>query len=277
MAFLLMALALAAGDPPVAAKAQPDITAPSEGVRELLQNCDAHKFETIVDVPAAEGSTKHSRVKLCGTEGQSDADWVRTLKDAVAKTAANDKMPSAVRGQIVAAIKAEIARLVGKPAPATATAALPPPRATAKAPPLEGYNSLPPLPDTPPAPVHVLAGASALLPSLPMPKMTFSCFTPAGIGEGPCTEFTRDTLLIVRAGEDLPPGTSLQFVRSGEARADVALAQLKRGKSMRFALPEEVCSHAGGGRLELRILRAGPAAGAPAQEVGQDGPYNLRC
>lgn len=275
MAFLLMALALAGGDPPLA-KVPPEIAAPPEAMRELLQNCDAHKFETTIAIDNG-GIVKHSRVKLCGTEGQSDADWVRTLKDAVAKTAANDKMPASARNQIVSAIKAEIARLEGA-APATAVAALPPPRsAAAKSAPLDGYAALPPLPATPPAPVHVLTGVSAALPSLPMPKLSFSCFTPASIGEGPCTEFSRDTLMTVRAGEDLPAGTSLQFVRSGEARADVKLAELKRGKSVRFPLPSDVCSHAAGGRLEIVVLRTVPAANVPAQEVGRDGPYNLRC
>jgi len=258
--------------PPAAAEA-----APSQQMQSLLQNCDAHKFETMVEVTGPDGLPKHSRVKLCGTEGQSDADWVRTLKDAVAKTSANDKMPKPVRDQIVAAINAEIGRLQGQAVPPKA-AALPPPRAAAaKASPLAEYTSLPPLPNNPPPPVHVLAGASAALPLLPRPKMSFICFNSGEVGEGPCTDFARDTLLTVRADEDLPAGTSLRFVRSGDTRADVQLAQLRRGKEMRFPLPPEVCTHAGGGSLEIRIVRSAPAAGPSGEEVGSDGPYNLRC
>jgi hypothetical protein len=107
--------------------------------------------------------------------------------------------------------------------------------------------------------------------------MSFICFTPGEVGEGPCTDFARDTRLTVRADEDLPRGTSLRFMLSGEARADVELAQLKRGKAASFPLPPEVCSHMGGGRLEIRIMRSAPAAGTEGQEVGSDGPYNLRC
>lgn len=249
---------------------------PSQQTRSLLENCDAHKFETMLEIPAADGAIKHSRMRLCGTEGQSDADWVRTLKDAVVKTNTNVAMPASVRQQIVTAIDAEIARLQGKNSPGV-TAALPPPRTIARPPVQDEYAALPPLPDKPPVPAQVLAGGAAGLPLLPKPRISYICSSPSDVGEGPCTEFSRDTLLTVRADEDLPAGTSLRFVRSGEVRADVELAQLKRGRAMRMPLPSEVCSHAAGGRLEIRIVRAVPKAGPNGQEVGEDGPYNLRC
>jgi hypothetical protein len=107
------------------------------------------------------------------------------------------------------------------------------------------------------------------MPLLPRPKMSFSCYNP-GSAEGPCTGFTRYTLITVQAGEDLPPDTSLRFVRDGDPQADVELVQVKKGRSMRFAMPGDVCRHAVGGKLELRIVRAG-------QEVGTDGPYDLEC
>ncbi len=278
---VLIALALVAAQQSALDAAEklagkPREQAPSQETRALLENCDAHKFETVIEIPSADGGTKHSRVKMCGTEGQSDADWVRTLKDAVAKTNSNLSMPAAVRQQIVAAVNGEIARLEGKSTPAT-VAALPPPRTAAKAPVRDEYAALPPMPDKPPAPVSVLPGGSVAVPFLPKPRLSFICFTPGEVGEGPCTDFSRDTFLTVRADEDLPAGTSIRFVRSGEAKADVELAQLKRGRSMRMPLPSDVCSHAGGGRLEIRIVRSVPGVGAAGQEVGEDGPYNLRC
>src|SRR5262249_37296985 len=108
------------------------------------------------------------------------------------------------------------------------------------------------------------------VPMLPKPRMTVSCETPGETPDGPCTGFTRYTMLTVRAGEDLPANTSLRFVRDGEPRADVQLAQLKKGKSMRLAVPTDVCRHVVGGSLELRVVRAG-------QEVASDGPFNLNC
>lgn len=278
--FVPLALALVAG----AAVAQPKDPAPAEApsaeMQKLLQNCDAHKFETVIDV-MVDGKPKKSRVKLCGTEGQSDADWIKTLKEAVDKTAANQKMPQPVRDQVIAALNGEIARLTGLiPKAPAATAKLPPPRSAR---PTQNtmardYTSLPPLPATPPPPTRVLAAAGINAPMLSRPRLSMTCFAPSDLaGDGPCTGFERDTLLIVKAGEDLPAGTSLRFVRNGDRRADVQLAQLKRGKSMRLPLPPEVCKGVVGGRLEIRIVRSAPAVGPTGQEVGKEGPYNLRC
>ena len=289
----LVALAL------TVAQAGADTGAPSARVKALLQNCDAHKFETVIDV-IVDGRPKKSRVKLCGTEGQSDSDWLLTLKDAAAKTKANAGMPGAVRSQILAALNLEILRLTSGtlkapsksasalddisplppipdgPGPSTPIA-LPPPRLIAPSATSEAYASLPPLPTTPPPSVHLLAsGTSPSIPLLAEPKMSFSCYVP-GEAEGPCTDFERDTMLTVSAQEDLPSGTSLRFVRNGENSADIELAQLKRGKSERFALPADVCRGVNGGKLEIRIVRAAPGAGPDGEEVRSDGPYVLHC
>ena len=275
-------------------KQAPAARAPSARAEQLMQNCDAHKFDTVVKT-VVDGQPEQSKVKLCGKEGQSDAEWIGTLKDAVAKLNANQEMPADERNQIIAALNSEIARLeihgaatLTSPSESKTTALdgispLPPlpqpgrsegsslaPRETPPAAPLRDYAALPPLPTAPVAPTHVLVGGvGASMELLPRPKMSFSCYDP-GSAEGPCTGFTRYTLITVQAGEDLPPDTSLRFVRDGDPRADVQLAQVKKGRSMRFAMPGDVCRHAVGGKLELRIVRAG-------QEVGTDGPYDLEC
>lgn len=275
---------------------QANTAAPSAEARKLVQNCDAHKFETVVK-DEVDGKPHQSKVKLCGKDGQTDAEWIGTLKDAVEKLDANKDMPASMRDQIAAALKAEIARLELNGANAFATtpsapksnaldgivalpplpqskpaqiAVLPQPRRTAPTAPMRDYAALPPLPTKPAAPARVLPGGAASLAAvLPRPRMNIICYNPGEV-EGPCTGFTRDTLLTVRAGEDLPAGTSLRFVRDGDPQADVELAQIRKGKSVRLTVPAEVCRHAVGGKLELRIVRSG-------QEVGSDGPYNLSC
>lgn len=262
--------------------------APPAEMQKLLQNCDAHKFETIVD-STVDGQPHQYKVKLCGKEGQTDAGWLGTLKDAVDKLAANTEMPAPARAQITAALNAEIARLSGSLAVATAPATppadlsrdysslppIPPPSAAPKPAPIlqpraaplpapiqRDYASLPPLPAAP---------AAAPPPSLlAAPRLSFSCYAPGEIGDAPCIGFERETVLTVRALEDVPAGTSLRFVRNGEERGDVALAALRRGKSVRLGLPREVCSGFGDGRLEVRTVRA-------ATVVGTEGPYTLRC
>lgn len=293
-------VAAASGAAPAKKSAPATTTDGNAKAEQLIQSCDAHKFETTVK-EVVDGQPQQSKVKLCGKEGQSDADWIGTLKDAVAKLGANKEMPGEVRDQIVKALNTEISRLefqgaksafsstspVGKSSPLDEFAALPPlpqpkPQVVASVPPpparqitpaapMRDYASLPPLPTAPVAPPHVLAvGASTAVAFLPRPKMSFTCFTPGEGADGPCTGFTRETMITVKAGEDLPASTALRFVRDGDPKADIELAQIKKGKSVQFAMPTDVCRHAVGGRLELKIVRAG-------QEVGTDGPYNLNC
>jgi hypothetical protein len=265
-------------------------TAPTAEAK-LIQNCDAHKFETVVDTTDENNQPHKSKVRLCGVEGQSDADWIRTLRDAVRKLEADKEMPQAKRDQIVAAIKAEIARLNITEAPVPATRQ-PPQQQSALS---RDYSALPPLPAAPQAPASPVPSASVTAPvvetttpattggsppvvvSAPaappvaVPKLSFTCYTPGDLGgDAPCAEFQHDTLLTVRAVASLPAGAALRFVRNGAERAEVDLAPLTSSGSMRIALPREVCAGFAAGRLELEVIVNGSAA----QSSGQ---FALRC
>jgi hypothetical protein len=105
--------------------------------------------------------------------------------------------------------------------------------------------------------------------------MTFRCLAMNTLSaDGPCDLLERETLLTVRADEDLPGGTSLRFLRRGDNRAEVELAQLKRGQTQRFALPARLCQGVAGSRIEIQVVRAGK--GSP-QVVDTRGPFELRC
>lgn len=279
-------------------------------VLQLMQSCDAHKFETIVHV-VVDGEPRDSKVKLCGIEGQSDADWINTLRDAIRKLQANKEMAPATRNQIVSAINAEIERLsiVGSgpipvlttkrspapeaplsrdysalpllPAPPEATAApaqkevtqLPPPRETRARPIQKDFAQLPPV-------AAATVQAPALTASRPepiaavAPRLSFGCDTPGDLtSDAPCADFERETVLTVHARDDIPAGTLLQFVRNDRAQAELPLDGLRRGGALRAALPREVCSGFTNGKLELRIVRGE----AGAEVLSTDGPYSLRC
>jgi hypothetical protein len=288
VAAIALAIGMLAAPP-----AKPPPNSPAPQLKQLMESCDAHKFETIVDT-TVEGQPHKSRVKLCGKEGQSDADWIGTLKDAIAKLRADKEMDPPVRDQIITAIETEIDRLDSNGSRGGILAQSPPPAVPrldlplettsgeASAPPLAPeYSSLPPLPTAPPPPPSVLGPAvaggvaassgSIRVPSGPAPKLSFACFSPGDIGgAGPCTEFDRDTMLTVSAQSDLAKGIALRFLRNGEQRAEVDLAQLRRGKSLRIALPRGVCEGVGDGRLDLQLVEDGA-------EVKSDGPYPLRC
>src|SRR4051812_34927471 len=101
-------LAAAAASGAVPKKRAPAPAEPPAAVKTLVQNCDAHRFETTILLTGPDGKPKQSKVRLCGTEGQSDAEWLTTLKDAVKKTADSPNMPQAAREQIITAVDAEI-------------------------------------------------------------------------------------------------------------------------------------------------------------------------
>jgi len=290
---LLIALALGAAAQASAPQSAETSAEPPSEARKLVEDCSAHRFETTIK-GMSKGKPHESKVKLCGTAGQTDAEWIGTLKDAITKVAANPAMPPSAKEQIISAVTAEIARLGATPpagpAPALVNAPgmakpapLPAPRTTPSAA-APQYSALPTFPPPPvakadPASAGTAAAIApaAYVPPLPRPRLTFTCFSAGDIAaNGPCFKFDRDTRITVRAGEPLKD-TLLRFVRDGEERADYPLPPLTRGRSASFTLPREVCARAVGGSLSIKIVR-GPA-GKPhlAQVVGTEGPYNLTC
>ena len=263
---------------------------PSPSVRSTdaatMANCNARMAEIPVTV-MAKGVPKETKVKICGKVGQTQADWEKTLRDALNKVSADGRMSSSIKDQIITGLKFEIAKLQGaaettpqsqpqsQPAPLVARSFAAP---LAPKPPVDTgraeYSSLPPMPAPLPA-VSVAALAAAAPPPLPAPKLTFRCLSTESVaGEGPCDMLERGMLVIVRADEDIAAGTSLRFLRRGESRAEVDLATLRRGQSQQFSLPARVCQGVTGSRVEIQVVRA---AGSKNQVVDSRGPYDLRC
>lgn len=280
---LLLAVPAVAQDKPADSAAKAGSAAPSGKLEHLLQSCDAHKFETVVK-STVNGQPHQSKVKMCGTEGQSDADWIGTLKDAIAKLEANKAMASSTRDQIVTAIKAEIARLDGQSS-LNPNDMLPAGRSASASPePLSNdYSVLPPLPSTPPPPTRVLPPAAGVAsaasiavtarppaPVMANPRLSFSCMNADYPGGGPCVTLTRDTVVTVRSPAAVPAGLSLQFVRQGDARAEVALGAIRKGGTVRLSVPQPVCSGVLTSEVEMQVVGGG-------QVLDRQGPYLLRC
>jgi hypothetical protein len=267
MTFGILALALAA---PAASSAvpAPGLDTAPRAMQQLLQSCEAHKFETTITV-MDEAGPRSSKVRLCGTQGQTDEAWLRTLNDAVEKTAANTDVPPAVRDQIVGALKAEIARLVPPPAAKVADVpqTMPPARPLQQSHSLD-YSALPPLPDSPqvPAVAKVVAATTQHAP-----RLTVRCVTPGDPSDiGLCEELGRDTMLLIKADQALADKVSLRFVRRGTPRGEIQLAPLGQGQSVQVRMPTGVCAGVIRSRVQIEI-------------VGRDGatdmlgPFDLRC
>lgn len=265
------------------ASVAPVTSQPTREERLLLQDCSAHRFETIVSA-VVDGQLKRSKMKMCGTPGQSDEGWIATLRDSAAKIAANDGVAKPMRVEMTKAINAEIARLSTgsaaatvnssgsftlKPRPGAGTAT----RESAKPP---AYASLPPLP--PPVVVKAVPGTYVPPPPIVRPDLNFECFsTGAGTGEGPCIEFDRYTVVVAQAKSALGPGASLRFIRDGEERGEVALGPLRKGQRQRIALPAEVCKGVVGGELKIETMVVPQSTKTGARVADTQGPYNLRC
>ena len=270
----LAALALAAAP----AAAQP--ASPSSGVPQLLQSCEAHKFETIVRV-LVDGKPEASRVKICGVVGQTDAAWLRTLKDAAAKVAADQEMQKAERDQLAGALSLEILKVQSK---ISSGIALP----VAKKPGLidlptadnsldrREYSALPPLP--PPVARASSAATAPTEPPLPPLRLRVGCASVQSLGrEEDCGEIGFGTTFVVHAEEAVPGGTKIRFLRDGEISAELPLQRLASGKSARIAFPRELCSRVLRASVKIDIMRSRHADGSRPQVVGSEGPLNLYC
>ena len=286
-----LAFALLIATPPAIAQQAPAEAKPASP----LEDCSAHKFETIVE-RVVDGETRKSRVRLCGQKGQTDAEWIGTLEEAIAKLRANAEMPAETRNQAIAALEREIARLRD---PATATAAAPAaptlaPRAAPKPRDLrDDYASLPSMPPPvvsrpgPPPPASSATTALATpsvsnatplvarpvtaAPAVLPPSLEFVCYVPGDMaGPAPCIDFQRDTVVTVRAKSEVVAGTELHFERNGVDRASVAIGPLKSGRSKRIPLPSGVCQGVGDGRLTI-------ATWTGSRPARTEGPFPLRC
>ena len=279
--YLLAATALLATAAGASAAAPPEKPAAetTEAATPPVQNCDAHRFETTIQLTGPDGQPRQSKVKMCGTEGQSDAEWIHTLQDAVKKTALSGQMQRTAKEQIIAAVNAEIERLT-RPALAlpggTDISKLPKPNATrtAEAPLSRDYGSLPPLPTastvTPP---NLLGPGGAF--GTPAPRLTLRCAL-AGDEDRPsaCDSIDKDTVLVVRADEAFPHGVAMRFVRHGNQRAELDLPALKTGQTANLRLPPAVCAGVVRSKVEIQALGAAAPSGTPAGTIGE---YDLRC
>ena len=274
----LIAIA-AAGSGAALKKKVPTPAEPPVAAKSLVQNCDAHHFETTVNLTGPDGKPKQSKVRMCGTDGQSDADWIRTLQDAVKKTSLSVQMPQAAREQIIAAVNAEIERLshpglalpgggdIGKLAKAA-------PARTEEAVPLSrDYGSLGELPTaTNVEPPHVLGPGAVIAPT---PRLTLRC-SPDGDAYRTveCDTIDLATLMVVRADDVYPRGVEMRFVRHGDQRAELDLPAMKQGQTATLRLPKAVCAGVVRSRVEIQALGANSPSGTTAGSIGE---YDLSC
>ncbi|MEO6535110.1 MAG: hypothetical protein ABIN72_04365 [Sphingomicrobium sp.] len=285
----MLPLFIAAAVQGIAPAATPIATLAPADTRQTLQDCNAHKFDTVVTAEV-KGAMQSKLVRLCGQVGQSDSQWVKTLEDSIAKLAANASIAKPMREAMVTSLKVEVVRLRGSVGAARETASAPAgvpkigeftlkPRAVQPTKSAEGlsvYNGLPPLPD---AKVAAAKEAAAYVapPPITRPNLDFQCLSSGAIGPGPCDELDRHGFIIVRAKDGVGAGVDLHFVLNGEDRGDIALSGARKGQRLNLTLPVQVCRGTAGGKLEMRVMVT-PAGGKFAPQRAETiGPLALRC
>lgn len=231
----------------------------------IVADCNARKFETSVEIEK-DGQKRLTKLKLCSAREGDQASWVRTLEDAKAKIAAHPDISEESKAKIAAELDAEIAK--NKSGDETSH---PMPAATA---PLTVRQPEQPIPPPPQSKPSIGAQSTTAMPSArpqTKPRFTIRCLDSGETGEGgPCSVLERNTRLAIRADESLSGVTSLRFLRRGDMRGEIVLADMRQGQSARYRLPERLCVGVSSSKVEIQIVRANKI-------VETLGPYRLRC
>ncbi len=264
---------------------------------QLIAQCAGHKFETYVHVDAAGQRAK--RVRLCANPGASDAEWVQTLKSAIAQIELQP-FPAAAKAQLESELRAEIAKFErGAVAAAMPEAKVP---ATPQAPsgglqldprdvrgierPADRFevSTLPSL-DRPvtSATASIPSGgtvASGALSSTPAPaplttmRARVTCLAPGERGKGMTCDYLRgNTVMLLRAQSGMEKGARLRFLRRGEERGEILLSGLADGQATRIKLPAEVCRGVSSTKVELQLL----PTDSRGRVAGTVGSFGVRC
>lgn len=267
-AIIAATLVMLAAGPAISQDANPaasqaaTIEAPDPEAAKIVADCSARKFETAVEIDK-DGKKRLTKMKLCAAKDSDDAAWVKTLEDAKAKIAAHSDISAESKASIANQLDVEIAKYEA------AKSASPVPVLVQQTPPVS-ITSPPPAPKPAPA-ATAAATPTGTRSAAAKPRLTVRCLDPGESGEGSsCSSLNRATRLQVRADADLGQGVSLRFLRRGDMRAEIALAQLKQGEMYRSKLPPELCAGVASTKVEIQIVGG--------KQVAETlGPFNLRC
>lgn len=258
---------------------------PTAAAGPEAQACQSFRFETVVVIDPSQ--KRGSRVRLCANPGATEADWVKTLEDAIVQIK-DGPMPAGAKADLVGQIEAEIARYRPKPALADSLNGGTWGSAAGSNAVTLGKDQLGNSGAPPEAPFAVSA-----LPSLDRPKaaaggakaeplkpmgIAIKCLAPGDRGSGmTCDYFSNGTVLAVRAVRGMEQGAVLRFLRRGEERGEVDLDGLAPGRVARVVLPDELCRGVKTSKVEIALLPPRSSKAFARGAAGRLGPYGLRC
>ena len=81
-------------------------------------------------------------------------------------------------------------------------------------------------------------------------------------------------MFAVHADATLAKPATLRFLRRGETRAEVPIAALRQGQTVRVKLPSALCNRVTGTVVTIQILARDSTIARAGDEAG---PFRLRC
>ena len=237
--------------------------------QDILSKCGDRKFETSAEGMIG-GKLRRRRMTLCAEPGESDAQWLAKLENAVTWVKAQTDLSDPVKDQLVAELRKEIARPKSvRLMPAPPAARLPAADAL--------VATVPPMPAPLPAPVLTLA-SSIVSPLMARPPLTIRCLGAGERGAGSrCDRLAPGMMFAVQADADLSGPASLRFVRKGQQRAEIDVAALRQGQIVRLKLPPQVCSGVVRSEVAIQIVAGKTMPGRVAQVTDTLGPFPIHC
>jgi hypothetical protein len=236
----------------------------------ILSQCSDRRFETSAE-GMIDGEMRRRKITLCAAPGDSDAQWIVKLENAVVWVKAQAGLSDPVKAKLVGDLTTKIGQLRSfAPLRALPSAGLPAMDAL--------VATVPPMP--PPLPRPTLSASSLLAGALPLPvrpPLTIRCLDTGERGAGTrCDRLAPDTVFTVHADADLAGPATLRFVRKGQLRAEIAVAALRQGQIFRLKLPPQVCSGVVRSDVSIEIM-AESRPGQIAQVADKLGPFGLHC
>ena len=114
--------------------------------------------------------------------------------------------------------------------------------------------------------------------SVKQPKLTIKCLPPGGAGGGTvCAAMRRGTIMLVGADEDLPPGGAILRFRAKGVEIERPIGPLRRGQTVRVAVPAELCSGPAAGQFEIQHLMSTYNQAETHGQADSVGFFQMRC
>ncbi|WP_309662892.1 hypothetical protein [Sphingomonas sp.] len=237
----------------------------------LRSQCGDRRFEASAE-GLIDGEMKRRTMTLCAAPGDSNAQWISKLANAVLWVKAQPGLSDPVKAKLVADLQGEIGQLeTVAPARARSSGALSAADAL--------VSTVPPMPL--PLPISTMSGATMLALAPPLvarPPLSIRCLVLGERGGGTtCGRLTPDTVFAVHADGNLASPVTLRFMRRGELRAESSVAALRQGQMLRLKLPSQVCVGVAHSSVEIEVMASQLGSGKVSRLADKIGPFNLHC